>query len=288
MPYPHIIDLQSLNKAKDDRTLGIPGADEAIKAALNIVCNIPDDVQRGHRLGDGSDVVEAALRAAFVPLAVDPPPTPSVVPPESNNSQGKAGTSNSQTPFTPFCTGTPISQPTSPHPEPTGVSPGEGQAGTTPRAKGNPLPQRAIPVADDLSVFDIHNIFHRRWFLSRDHLVANVISAQKAEDRKMFWVEFAPQFHAHLVKCAVALVPRPLNKVKKVMFGYILELLNGEGPQAFFDLTKGQRVATLALKEKRRLARKRNRTLRQERQKAAKASADAASGNPQWSCKSCK
>jgi hypothetical protein len=46
-------------------------------------------------------------------------------------------------------------------------------------------------------------------------------------------------------------VPHPVNKVKKVMFGYILELLNREGPQAFFDLTKGQHVAMLALKEKR-------------------------------------
>jgi hypothetical protein len=129
---------------------------------------------------------------------------------------------------------------------------GTGVAGTTPQAKGNqPRAPWALSVDDELSVFDIHNIFHRRWFLSWDHLVANVTSAQKAEDGKIFWVKFAPQFHAHLVKCAVALVPRPLNKVKKVMFGYVLELLNGEGPQAFFDLTKGQHVATLALKEKR-------------------------------------
>jgi hypothetical protein len=34
------------------------------------------------------------------------------------------------------------------------------------------------------------------------------------------------------------------------MFGYILELLNREASQAFFDLTKGQQVATLALKKK--------------------------------------
>jgi hypothetical protein len=81
--------------------------------------------------------------------------------------------------------------------------------------------------------------------------MANAILAQKAEDGKIFWVKFTPQFHAHLVKCAVALVPHPLNKVKMVMFGYILELLNGEGPQVFFNLTKGQRLATLALKEKR-------------------------------------
>ncbi|KAH9963355.1 hypothetical protein BGW80DRAFT_1463239 [Lactifluus volemus] len=72
---------------------------------------------------------------------------------------------------------------------------------------------------------------------------------------------------------------------KKVMFGYILELLNGEGPQAFFNLSKGQRVASLALKEKRRLARKRNRASRQERRKAA---TEAANGKPQRSCKYCK
>jgi hypothetical protein len=81
--------------------------------------------------------------------------------------------------------------------------------------------------------------------------VANITLAQKAKDGKMFWVEFAPQFYAHLVKCAVALMPCPVNKVKKVMFGCILELLNGEGPQAFFNLTKGQQLASQALKEKR-------------------------------------
>jgi hypothetical protein len=39
-------------------------------------------------------------------------------------------------------------------------------------------------------------------------------------------------------------------KVKKVMFVYILELLNQEGHQAFFDLAKGTRIATQAQKEK--------------------------------------
>jgi hypothetical protein len=53
---------------------------------------------------------------------------------------------------------------------------------------------------------------------------------------------------------AVVLVPYPIQKVKKVMFCYILELLNGEGPWAFFDLTKGTRIATQAQKEKRQLA----------------------------------
>ena len=94
--------------------------------------------------------------------------------------------------------------------------------------------------------------------------MAQVTLAQKAEDRKFLWVEFSPQFHSHLVKCAVALVPWPLNKVKKVMFAYTLELLNREGPQAFFDLTKGQHLMTKAQKEKKRLAWKRNHALRWE------------------------
>ncbi|KAH9982060.1 hypothetical protein BGW80DRAFT_1247045 [Lactifluus volemus] len=68
--------------------------------------------------------------------------------------------------------------------------------------------------------------FRCRWFLSVDNLRAKALSAQKAKDRKFFWVKYVPQFHAHLVKCAVTLVPRPIDKVKKVMFRYILELLN--------------------------------------------------------------
>jgi hypothetical protein len=102
----------------------------------------------------------------------------------------------------------------------------------------------------ELFVFDILNIFHWQWFLSINFLKTQVFSAQKAEDRKIFWVEFTPQFHAHLVKCAVALVPHPIQKVKRVMFVYLLELLNDERHQAFFDLIKGTGIATQAQKEK--------------------------------------
>jgi hypothetical protein len=96
----------------------------------------------------------------------------------------------------------------------------------------------------ELSMFNILNIFHHWWFLSIDHLRAQGLSAQKAKDGKIFWVEFPPPFHAHPVKCTVVLVPHPIHKVKKVMFGYILELLNNEGPLAFFDLMKGMQLAT--------------------------------------------
>jgi hypothetical protein len=83
-----------------------------------------------------------------------------------------------------------------------------------------------------------------------EHLRAQALSAQKADDGKIICVEFAPQFHTHLVKCTVVLVPQLISKVKKVMFCFILELLNEEGPQAFFALTKGQRCKSQAQKEK--------------------------------------
>jgi hypothetical protein len=112
--------------------------------------------------------------------------------------------------------------------------------------------------ATELSVFDILNIFQHHWFLSVAHLRAQALSAQKADDGTIMWVEFTPQFHSHLIKCAVVLVPQPISKVKKVLFVYILELLNKEGPQAFFALTKGQRHESQAQKEKKQLACKRN------------------------------
>ncbi|KAF8493766.1 hypothetical protein F5888DRAFT_1850646 [Russula emetica] len=142
---------------------------------------------------------------------------------------------------------------------------------TTPpqKPKGGVRPKQSPSGDVELSVFDILNIFCCRWFLSRPHLLANAISAQKAKDGNISWVEFTPQFHSHLVKCAVALVPHPVHKVKKVMFGYILELLNGDGHLAFFELQKGGRKANNAQKEKRRLARKRSRAAKREREREA-------------------
>ncbi|KAF8258276.1 hypothetical protein EI94DRAFT_1708136 [Lactarius quietus] len=125
--------------------------------------------------------------------------------------------------------------------------------------KGGSKPKRASPGDVELSVFDILNTFCHHWFLSRANLVANVTSAQKAEDGKISWVEFSPPYHSHLVKCTVALVPHPVHKVKKEMFVFILELLNQEGHLAFFELQKGGRKANNAQKEKRHLAWKRRR-----------------------------
>jgi hypothetical protein len=69
-----------------------------------------------------------------------------------------------------------------------------------------------------------------------------------------------------------------------VMFGYILELLNKEGPRAFFNLSKGNRWASAAQKEKKHLAHKRNRASRCDHHRLAE---EAAEGLPQQQCNGC-
>jgi hypothetical protein len=156
-------------------------------------------------------------------------------------------------------------------PPPLPPSPGDILMALPPpiKPKGGDKASRTLSKVVELSVFDVLNIFCRRWFLSRTALLTHVISAQKAEDGNISWVEFDPPFHSHLVKCAVVLVPRlgcPVPMVKWVMFVFILELLHQEGHLAFFDLQKGGRKANNAQKEKRRLARKRSRAAKREQE----------------------
>src|SRR5579863_5270100 len=115
-------------------------------------------------------------------------------------------------------------------------------------------PPRAPPVdrpsgSPEPSVFDVLNVFRRRWFLHRDHLVANLLSATKDECGKLDWINFQPPFHTHLVRKAVSLLPPlcPVAKGKRVMFVFLLEVLNEDshrlpgrspGPLAFFDSLK--------------------------------------------------
>ena len=74
-----------------------------------------------------------------------------------------------------------------PPPPPAEAPKAGGQAGQ--RSDG-----RVLTAKDDPSpgVFDILNIFRQQWFLSRSHLLANVLSAQRSEDKLISWVEFPP------------------------------------------------------------------------------------------------
>ena len=95
------------------------------------------------------------------------------------------------------------------------------------------------------SVFDVLNVFRSRWFLNRDHLIANVLSAQKAEDGRYTWVDFLPPFHTHLVQRARTLLPPlcPVAKGKKVLFVFILKILDGDRAQSgsFWEVPKKRR-----------------------------------------------
>jgi hypothetical protein len=90
-----------------------------------------------------------------------------------------------------------------------------------------------VEEANSPSVFDVMNIFHHQWFLNRrDHLIVNILSAQKDECGKISWVDFQPMFHTHLIWCALALLPPlcPVAKGKHCMFVFILEVLDEDRP----------------------------------------------------------
>ena len=100
------------------------------------------------------------------------------------------------------------------------------------RAPASDVPASEPPPfasADDLSVFDLTAILRSRWFLNRSHLASNVVSAQRGPNGDLDWVEFAPPFHTHLIKCATALLPPQLcsmKRLKGILFAYVLEVLN--------------------------------------------------------------
>jgi hypothetical protein len=106
-------------------------------------------------------------------------------------------------------------------------------------------PSSGVEEVDVPSIFKVLNIFRRRWFLNQDHLIANILSAQKDERGKLFWVNFQPQFHTHLVRQALALLPTlcPMALGKCCMFVFLLEVLDDDGPGpygsgSFFSLEK--------------------------------------------------
>src|SRR6266581_8838397 len=93
-----------------------------------------------------------------------------------------------------------------------------------------------MSLLSDPSVFNILNLFHHHWFLSRDWLVSLVASAQWTDSSSIDWVKFLPVAHSHLIWYAIKLAPSsiPAAKVKWVMFVFILKVLNGNGPAPSF------------------------------------------------------
>jgi hypothetical protein len=244
MTYPTVTSQDFYLQALEDMDTGVEGAREAVIAAQH-----------------DPSVPLGRLYTHYIVFA----PTPSVdTLPHTPMLLDESGPSQFPWILPPVFMGTPVSQPTSLGTKTTWIQNLDGMVTTQMLAldtlageAGTPPPPHFFPLGEklakkrapsentELSMFDILNIFWHHWFLSVGHLRAQALSAQKANNGKIIWVEFAPQFHAHLVKCAIVLVPWPIAKVKKVMFVYILELLNKDSHLAFFDLTKGDQWATV-------------------------------------------
>ncbi|RXW21613.1 hypothetical protein EST38_g4253 [Candolleomyces aberdarensis] len=107
--------------------------------------------------------------------------------------------------------------------------------------------------------------------IARTKLVEHTVIAQKDDRGAFSWVEFDAPFHSHLVKCSLALVDKPAQPamVKQAMFVFILELLNREATDSFFDLQRGKTRDNRAQREQKRLVRKRARAAKRERVREA-------------------
>jgi hypothetical protein len=92
----------------------------------------------------------------------------------------------------------------------------------------------------DFLVFNIHNCFRCHWFLSRDWLITQIATAQRITEGPINWVQFKPESYTLLVQSALALCPKsiPATKVKQVIFAFILEVLNEDGPEINFYFLK--------------------------------------------------
>lgn len=127
---------------------------------------------------------------------------------------------------------------------------------------------------EEISVFDVLNTLRRRLFLSRAEVVQHATMATKGTADEIEWVEFLPEYHSHLVKRALVVADTgdraSLKQVKSAMFVYILEVLNGTSAETFFELKSGAAKENRANYEKKRLARKRARAAKRERERESK------------------
>jgi hypothetical protein len=63
-------------------------------------------------------------------------------------------------------------------------APADSQATNPSPTPGNPQHPPLYEIK--LSVFDLLNLFLKRWFISQDHLMKNIVEAQKGPNGKLF------------------------------------------------------------------------------------------------------
>ena len=90
----------------------------------------------------------------------------------------------------------------------------------------------SAPIVNHPSVFDILNLFRAHWFLNHKHLMSLILAAIKGGDNNdIMWINLLPSAHTHLLCQAKALAPPsyPLSLLKRVIFTFLLEVVNSRG-----------------------------------------------------------
>jgi hypothetical protein len=137
----------------------------------------------------------------------------------------------------------------------------------------------------DLSCFELLAKVRRNLYLQAEKLRSMIIAATKDDSGSLTWVEFEPNYHSHLLVLAhraveVTLTAPAERQLRKCLFIYVLDLLNGCSGEKFFELQTGARLQNRELREKKRLARKRSRAAKREREREAKALARVVGDSP--------
>lgn len=128
-----------------------------------------------------------------------------------------------------------------------------------PAAASAPQGPEVVPTStEEPPRFDILNDLRTRLFLAKAGLVEHTVVASKGEDSKISWVEFEAPFHSHLVKSS-------LGETGYVRFYFRASQWRGRG--LVFDLQHGKTKENRVNREKKRLARKRARHAKRERQR---------------------
>ena len=95
------------------------------------------------------------------------------------------------------------------------------------------MPSTALtPLIDHPLVFEVLNLFRACWFLNREHLMSLTLAAVKGgNNNNIMWIDLLPSSHTHLLCQAKNLAPPsyPLPLLKRVMFTFLLEVINSQG-----------------------------------------------------------
>ncbi|KAM6497497.1 hypothetical protein JOM56_007970 [Amanita muscaria] len=112
-------------------------------------------------------------------------------------------------------------------------------------------------------------------FVRAEELLTKIVMATRVGE-EYTWVTLDPKFHSLIVKTAVTLVNsgssghHPVAAIKVALFSFLLDILNGRPQDSFFARKEIKHKANRANRERKRLARKRSRAAKRERDREAK------------------